>query len=304
MTPTDKRLVVVAYSWADGRPRLRIRSPDAASTTVDALGYRLHYRVDEPPIWHCPGRVPFRSGRGDYIDCLNRPQPGRRTCVDCAVAEAMLAGSLHHAHIREADELDTAVDAHLRQPNVLYVAAFGDGSLKVGTSTAGRTTKRLLEQGALTAAIVAKTDDGIVVRQVEDLITEQLGIPQSVGVARKLRGLVAPRSPERLADRLHRATEQVHGLLDRHAPIGVTPTLEPWLNPADRRIRAGRLFPYPADLRRDAHRLIVDDMVGRLAVASSTGGDRFVIDIGRIFGLELELGDFDPVEIVVQDSLF
>lgn len=304
MTPTDQRLVVVAYSWADGRPRLRTRPPDAPSSPVDAAGFRLHYRVDEPPIWHCPGRVPFRAGRGDYVDCLKRPQPGGRTCVDCAVAEATLAGSLHHAHVRDADELDTAVDTHLRQPNVLYLAVFGDGSVKVGTSTAGRTTKRLLEQGALAAAVVAKTDDGIVVRKIEDLVTEQLGIPQSVGVARKLKGLVSPMTRERLADRLDTATEQVHELLDRHAPTGVTPTLEPWLNAARDRLQEEKLFRYPADLRRDAHRLTIEDMVGRLAVVSGTGGDRFVIDIGRIFGLELEIGDYDPVEVAVQDTLF
>lgn len=304
MTPTDQRLVVVAYSWADGRPRLRTRPPDAPSSPVDAAGFRLHYRVDEPPIWHCPGRVPFRAGRGDYVDCLKRPQPGGRTCVDCAVAEATLAGSLHHAHVRDADELDTAVDTHLRQPNVLYLAVFGDGSVKVGTSTAGRTTKRLLEQGALAAAVVAKTDDGIVVRKIEDLVTEQLGIPQSVGVARKLKGLVSPMTRERLADRLDTATEQVHELLDRHAPTGVTSTLEPWLNAARDRLQEEKLFRYPADLRRDAHRLTIEDMVGRLAVVSGTGGDRFVIDIGRIFGLELEIGDYDPVEVAVQDTLF
>lgn len=303
MNPTDHRLVVVAYSWADGRPRLRIRPPDAPSRVVDAPGFRLHYRVVEPPAWHCPGRVPFRSDRGDYVDCLRRPQPGGRTCVDCAVAEATLARSLHHAHVRDGDELDTDVGAHLQQPNILYLAAFGDGSVKVGTSTAGRTTNRLLEQGALTAAIVAEADDGIVVRQVEDLITGQLGIPQSVGVARKLKGLVTPMPSDRLAHRLDVARGQVHDLLDRDGPSGVTPTLEPWLNPTGV-IDEGKLFAYPADLRRDAHRLTVEDMVGRLAVVTGTGGDRFVIDIGRIFGLELEIGDFDPVEVTVQDSLF
>ena len=304
MTALDQRLVVVAYSWADGRPRLRVRPPDAVSTVVDAPGFRLHYRVDTDPVWHCPGRIPFRSGRGDYVDCLNRPQPGGRTCVDCAVAEATLAGSLHHAHVRSADELDAAVDEHLRQPNILYLAGFGDGSIKVGTSTAERASKRLLEQGALAAAVVAKTDDGIVVRRVEDLVTERLGIPQSVGAARKLRGLVTPMSHDHLWARLEAAREAVHDLVDREAPTGVTPTLEPWVNPDHRRIRDEKLFAYPADLRRDAHRLTIDYVVGRLAVAVGTGGDRFVIDVGRIFGLELEVGDFDPVEITVQDSLF
>ncbi len=300
----DDRLVIVAYSWDDSGARLRLRPPDAASATVEAPGFRLHYRVDAQPIWHCPGRVPFRSGRGDYVDCLNRPQPDGRKCVDCAVAEATLAGSLHHAHVRAGDEIDSSVDAHLRQPNVLYLAAFGDGSIKIGTSTAERTNRRLLEQGALMAAVVAKADDGIVVRRAEDLVTEQLGITQSVAAGRKLRGLVTPMSPDRLSARLDDARERVHNLLDDGPSAGVASTFEPWVNPALSRVSAEKFFHYPADLRRDAHHLTIDYMVGRLAVGFGRSGDRFVFDLGRIFGLEIEFGDFDPVELTVQDSLF
>ncbi len=304
MIEIGRRLVVVAYTWSDDRSRLRVRPPDGPSALTEASGFPLHYRVDSAPVWHCPGRIPFRSGRGDYVDCLNRPQPGGRTCVDCAVAEATLAGSLHHAHVRSADDIDTAVDAHLRQPNVLYLATFGDGSIKVGTSSAGRTDQRLLEQGALLAVVAAKADDGIVVRRVEDLVTERIGLAQSVGVARKLRGLVTPRSADRLAVELDAAVDEVHRLLDDVVPDGVAATREPWSNPGLRRLVDDKLFTYPADLRRDAHQLTVDYMVGRLAVVEGRGGDRFAIDVGRIFGLELEPGDFDPVAVTVQDSLF
>ena len=304
VTEVDHRLVVVAYSWAGGRPHLRIRPPDAGSTLVEASEFSLRYRVDETPVWHCPGRIPFRSGRGDYIDCMNRPQPGSRRCTDCAVAEATLAGSLHHAHTREADELDVAVDAHLQQPNVLYLAGFGDGSVKVGTSTVGRTDQRLLEQGALMVLVVAEADDGIVVRRLEDLVTERLGLPQSVGVARKLRGLVTPIPAARLEADLTAAADGVHQLVEETDPTGVKPTREPWINPGHQRIIDEKLFAYPADLRHGAHHLTIDHMVGRLAVAVGPRGDRFVVDAGRIFGLELESGDFETVELAVQDSLF
>ena len=304
VTELDHRLVVVAHTWADKRPRLRLRPPDDLSSLVDAPGFRLHYRIAGAPVWHCPGRVPFRTGRGDYVDCLNRPQPGGRRCVDCAVAEATLAGSLHHAHTRSPDEIDTAVDAHLRQPNVLYLASFGDGSIKVGTSTTGRADQRLLEQGALQAAIVATASDGIVVRQIEDLVTEQLGLPQSVGVGRKLKGLIAPMPADRQAAGLAEATDRLHELVGRLDPAGLAPTREPWINPGFDRVVNDKLFRYPVDLTRDAHRLMIDYMIGRLAVVEGGSGDRFAIDVGRIFGLELEMGDFDPIEITVQDSLF
>ncbi len=310
MNSIEQRIVIVAYRWDGDRAQLRVRPVDGPSSLVDSSGFSLHYRVDPVPVWHCPGHIPWRSGRGDYVDCLNGPQPGGRNCVDCAVAEATFAGSLHHAHLRSPDEIEGAVDDHLRQPHVLYLATFGEGSIKVGTSTSSRTGKRLLEQGALAATIVAEAADGIVVRRVEDLVTDQLGIPQSVGATRKLKGLVNPLSSARLEAALDHGRQAVHDLLDGIDLGGdspeseLTPATRPWANPALVALTDDKLFPYRADLRRHAHQLTIDYMVGRMAVTRSRSGDRFAIDLGRLFGLELELGQFDPVEITVQDSLF
>ena len=304
----DNRLIIVAYSWIDHPPWFRVRTRTGSSERVPALGFTVRYRVDEPPRWHCPGRVPFRSGSAEYHDCFKKPQGDGRTCVDCAVAEATLAGSLHHAHNRTADELDADVEAHLHQPNLLYLAAFADGSVKIGTSAAGRIPRRLLEQGAWRARLVADAADGVAVRVVEDLVTEKLGVPQSVSSRRKLNGLISPMADDRLERHLDQLTADVHRLIEDASPAAITATASPWENPARHTVTGRRLFEYPADLRRGAHQFTVRSMIGRLAIIErddrAVDEDRFILDLGPLFGLELESGRFDPVELMVQDSLF
>ena len=316
----DERLILVSFTWAGDGPQLRIRPVDGPSRLVPAVGFSINYQVGTPVV-HCPGRVPFRSEPVDYIDCFNPPQPGGRTCVECAVAEATLAGSLHHAHLRDPDELDPAVASHLGQPNGLYLAAFRDGSLKVGTSTTVRQENRLLEQGAWLATVIGRTTNGFVVRRLEDMITERLGIPQSVAVGRKLKGLLSPIDDARLKRRLDETTLDVQRLLSEFTGTGsasdreVEPADEPWSNPlADSPLVDG-LLGYGADLGRNSHDLTIVAMIGRLALiergtpAADSAPidrvrDRFAVDVGQLFGLELHLGQFTPVEVAVQDRLF
>ena len=308
-------LLIVAQSWGSGSPELRIRSLRERSSLVSAEGFSINYRVEDRARWHCPGRVPFRAGLGDYVDCFNPPQrqgsSQGKTCVNCAVAEATLAGSLHHAHLRDPEELDADVAAHLLQPNVLYLAVFRDGSMKVGTSSIHRTEKRWLEQGAWMAVAVAEASDGIVVRRLEDLVTERLGISQSVGIRRKVAGLTSPVADEALSESLKQSVGDVHRLVSELGPAGIDQAEEFWSNPLVGSPAADRLKLYPADPRRDSHHFTIEAMVGRTALIHRGGPnqaevatDRFVLDLGVLHGLELTRGDFEPVELAVQDSLF
>jgi hypothetical protein len=309
LEPQDDVVLIVSYTWATGSPRLRVRPVRGRSELTPAEGFTINYRVPDGARRHCPGRVPFRAGQGDYVDCFNPPQRNSRTCVSCAVAEATLAGSLHHAHTREPDELDADVEAHLLQPNILYLAAFGDGSIKVGTSSVRRTENRWLEQGAWLTVVVAEAADGIVVRRLEDLVTEELGIGQSVAARRKIAGLINPVGDEVLTERLKESTTDVHRLVTELGPAGIDPAQEYWSNPLAGSPVLNDLRPYPADLSRDSHHFTIEAMIGRLAVIKrggpdTEGTDRFVIDVGVLFGLELHRGDFKPVELAIQDSLF
>ena len=129
-------MVIVGTSWSSGTASVRARHVGEQTSRLEPLvGLRLRYRAGVDSPRHCLGHVPFRRASGYYVDCANRPEPGGRKCGQCAIVDATFASSLHHAHTRGQAELDPAVVEHLAQPNVLYVAAFRDLSLKVGTST-------------------------------------------------------------------------------------------------------------------------------------------------------------------------
>jgi len=305
-------------SWVDGEPFARIIDSESATSSLrPLLGMHFGYRVGPDSRRICVGHRPFRGGRSDtpikdYVDCRQRPLPGKRTCRPCAIVEATFASNLHHAHTREDVGLDPDMAAHLRQPNLLYLAAFRDGSVKVGTSTERRVNTRLTEQGAWMARVVAWVSDGVTVRLLEDWITEKLGLPQSVSIGRKLEGLERPLSDERLRKMLDANKDTVHRLIGSDPLIGsdesaelVRPLDDHWRHP---RADAGdwsRLHRYPIDLRTGAHDLDVLNACGRLIAVTRPGSsDQFVADLQPLYGIELELGDFGSEPLAVQDSLF
>lgn len=301
------RRTILALTWADDGPHLRVRDVGAgASRLVPVAGFDLNYRADpsnDPRA--CLGHVPFRSDRGGYSDCAAPPVAGARRCDRCTMLEATFASNLHHAHTRGRSELDPAVVAHLAQPNHLYLAAFRDGSMKVGTSTAARLDRRLAEQGAWAARIVARSDDGYAVREIEDRVTAALDLPQSVSAARKLTGLVSPRADAEIEARLADLVEPVHALVVSFADSRLTPQHDSWHNPATGSAELDRLHRYPLKLTSGQHDLRLVTAIGSLVIATrSEGDDRFAINLKGIFGVEVETGDFASDEIAIQDSLF
>lgn len=324
---------MLGLHWSSPEPsdcRLRIRRPEEASELVRIVGRGLNYRADSEAQRWCIGHRSPRRNDGAYHECHNRPQPGERTCVSCSVAEAEFASDLHHAHHRNQEEIHQAVRRHLERPTVLYLAGFRDGSIKVGTSTDTRRQARWAEQGAWLAVEVAATTDGYVVRQLEDLVTAELGLPQAVATTRKVAGLVSPRDDERLQTELATWTTRVHDLLataptlgpSDDSPIepdpvveaerstaGIEPTECWWRFPAAGNLGWDRPHRYPARLDSGHHDLIIDSVCGRVAAVHRPAGDRsvgdrFVEDLGQLFGRQIEIGDFQSDELLVQDSLF
>lgn len=300
-------MMLLKVVWTDDGPHLRMRtSIDEPSALVPVAGLRLSYRIDEAAELTCMGHVPFRSGKGDYHDCRNRPQPGSRRCERCSIVEATFAANLHHAHTRGSAELDPAIRDHLEQPNRLYLAGFRDGTIKIGTSTLSRAHRRLEEQGAWQARFVAETTNGRIVRHLEDAVTEQLGISQSVSATRKRRGLTKPIDDDRLASTLTDAASQVIASVVGPA-IGASVTMldEQWRHPMADHPAAHRAIEYPLQVDRGRHDLELITAVGRHLLAQRPDGDDiFVLDPAPLYGLWLDLGDYGSDEIAIQDSLF
>ncbi len=294
---------ILGTVWSERGAQVRVLTEDQPSSVLlSPVGLHLNYRIEETPTRWCVGHHSQALG---YVDCTSRPEERSRTCTSCSVAEAIFASQLHHAHTEPSRVTDSAMVQHLQQPNLLYLAGFRDGSVKIGTSTAVRIEKRLLEQGAWKARIVAEAADGYSVRIAEDLITSTLHIPQSVSAARKLAGLGRPLADDVLESRLDPLALEVNHLLTSHSDSRVVATTTAWSNPAAVRPVWDEVRTYPLDPRSGAHDLEIVDIVGRMVAARRTGSnDIFAIDLQRLYGLELNLGNHEADELVIQDSLF
>ena len=286
--------VVLGIEWVEGQPFLLVRDEDARELRPEPVaGFDLKYRARPDLKRVCLGH---RLGMGDPV-CTRPVGEGSRTCRSCSIAGAMFASDLHHAHTKQPSG---ALTEHLKRSNLLYLAVFGDGSVKIGTSTEHRVKTRLTEQGARLARIVARTADGVRVRVLEDVITETLGIAQTVGIERKLSGLIRPRPTAELEAMVDSLMEQVHRELDGLAEW--EPQQEAWSNPT----QWNGVFRYPNDLAAGTHNLVASGAYGRVVRVSrpEPGADQFVVDIKRLFGIRLERGTFQAPEVTAQHSLF
>ncbi len=253
----------------------------------------------------CVGHTPFRRADVDHVDCPKPPERGSRLCRSCAASDATFASQLHHAHTTDRAVIDPAVAEHPRQPNLLYLAAFRDGSIKVGTTTENRKGKRLAEQGAWRAVFVAWAEDGYAVRDLEDRVTAEVGLAQSVSMPRKLQGMVSPKPDRTLVAELTTWTSSVHALLGPMADDRVRSYEEAWEFPDSRGVMWTGLHRYPLKLNAGQHDIEVTAACGRMVVLGRpSSGDRFVADIGQLYGIELDMGDYESDELAVQDSLF
>jgi hypothetical protein len=305
-TGLDSACVVIGVSWVSGAPQVRLAKPgQQASWLAPLVGLELNYLAAPSSPRRCLGYVPFRPGQGDYHDCERTPERGGKKCTQCTIVDATFASNLHHAHTRGQSELDPDIVEHLRRPNVLYLAAFRDGSLKIGTSTETRSQKRLTEQGAWRAMLVAEASDGFAVRTVEDAVTAELGIAQSVSIGRKLSGMASPRPDTQLEEMLAQHQPKVAEVVASLKDGRLTPTKHAWSFPQSETDLWAGLHLYPLRLDSGAHHIEVLDVCGRMVVLTKPGTtDRFVADIAQLFGVVLDIGTYEPDELAVQDSLF
>ncbi len=303
--------ILIELSWSQHEPRVRVRDELArTSAHVPLIGLELNYRLDASSSRLCLGHRAFGGDGAVYIDCTRKPKPGAKKCVRCSVHDVAFAANIHQAHKKDRRDIDPFFALHLAKPNLLYLAGFRDGSIKVGTTTEQRCVERLREQGAWLARFIGRASDGFVVREMEDLVTEFVGVAQSVSARRKLTGLERPCSTEalfeRIDDRAGKAVSLIEGLDDDR----LTAMSEDWTFPGQARPWWKAPVLYPVSLEVGSHDLQVIDACGRsvlLTRRSSAGTidpDMFLADIGQLFGWELELGQFTADAIAMQPSLF
>lgn len=102
-----------------------------------------------------------------------------------------------------------------------YLAAFAPGIIKVGVSRWERRERRVREQGARAALIIAR-DDGQMVRRIEAAVAA-LGIPDRISPSERVRALYEGGEPEVL----ERELERISAGLRRRLPPSA------WLRPPE-----------------------------------------------------------------------
>lgn len=175
--PRDTPFLAHSVSWTGGEPHLVISSPlETERRTLNLVGERLAFHVD-PTGRFCTGvfiATGSSGGRHEPCDGARLATTGRQ-CERCASRDE--SRFMHHAH--RGGHVPEALGRYLAQPHWLYIATFADGAHKVGTASDARKRVRLDEQGAVRATYVARTDDGLAVRVLEDAVTEHVGVPQA-----------------------------------------------------------------------------------------------------------------------------
>ncbi|MGX1160053.1 uncharacterized protein DUF2797 [Arthrobacter sp. SLBN-100] len=311
---TDTPYLVHGVSWpaapdapgAPGSPPvLRQQAPDGTftETALDAgtrLGFRLategksclgHHRVHGP-------------GRRDHILCRGRSLAARgHQCERCFVADDFRL--MHDFH--RGGGVPPGLRSYLMQPHWLYVATFANGASKVGTASNLRKWQRLAEQGAVAASYIAHAADGRVVRILEDLVTRDGGLPQQVRSAAKAAALAAPAPADRLSSRNTELAEDARQLLSGADEDGFEVVRETWSRPP----LAGRLcsetarHTYPHALDSGAHGFTIRSVCGSFLLATlNDSGLEFVLDLGRLKGRTIELGNYSSEVPAVQEALF
>lgn len=303
--------MLLESSWAGPEPAVRVRRDgERTSHHIPLLGLQLQYQLDDQSKRFCLGHRAFGSKGSEYIDCLRPPKPGAKKCVRCAVHDATFASNIHHAHTKDRSGIDRFFAQHLAKPNVLYLAAFRDGSIKVGTSTEERMNHRLAEQGAWVAQIVARSDDGFVVREIEDLVTEFVGLAQAVSARRKLAGFLQPVADASLEQVLATHAVKVVGLVDALNDERLTSMNQGWQFPTRSDPAWQSPVRYPLAVDSGSHHLTVVAACGRTLGCQrqlpdgTIESETYLVDVGDLYGKQLLLGQFDSDEVSLQKSLF
>ncbi|WP_254923837.1 MULTISPECIES: DUF2797 domain-containing protein [unclassified Rhodococcus (in: high G+C Gram-positive bacteria)] len=252
---------------------------------------------------YCTGRMAFRAdGPPRYVPCPGRERAvASGQCASCADKDSFrFVHTVHRSGFVSRD-----LEKHVMQPHWLYLAAFANGTFKIGTAADTRKWGRLAEQGAICARYVAHADDGKVVRVAEDLVTESMGLRQAVRSAAKAASLCLPIDVDRLDAAAAARAEQVREMLTEAGIAGCTPVDERWAPPAGREALSENVsrVAYPADIATGSHGLEIRTCVGQ-AVIATVDDETYVVDLAALKGRRIELGAFTSDLPAVQSALF
>tara|TARA_B110000438_G_scaffold151684_1_gene145731 strand:- start:2091 stop:3023 length:933 start_codon:yes stop_codon:yes gene_type:complete len=301
----SETVYVVGVSWRDNLSYLNVVLGDQTERLyVPATGLPMSFKVNQQKPRRCLGYTQRSHRDITYVACKNAPESGR-LCGSCNKSDRIQSANLHQAHRREMALMEPAIKKYLEHPHRLYLAIFRDGSTKVGTTRGANGGQRLVEQGAWFARYVALASDGFEIRELEDLLTDVIGLKQAVNSTRKVMGHMQPLEDEILQIKLSEIQSASNDALDLRWSDTVTPLNVSWSNPASGLMAWTRTAKYPLPLDAGTHNFEIDSMIGRLAGINRLGFPQTLIaDLYPLFGQPLQFGDYEADGISIQEALF
>ena len=277
--PTEQH--VLGYTWTDGVPTLRLRASGSATATAKKLQGKLHFKVLPGP--RCIGFFE----EGGLKPCPHKASVKRHQCDDCISKDKFRPCMTCNGF--RCPRLTPAMKRHCVAPHTLYLACFGQPTLKVGTTSAKRGEQRIVEQGPLGAARIA-LGPGPMIKQMEHILVSGTGDFVEIMRRHKKMALLASSMKADEARRLitaafenlpHQLPVQYHGLL--HEPK--------WVWAPSIALESRGLPVNPLPLQDDVHiRGEIAGAVGHVVFLKDEDG-RFALDLGALKGRRLL---FDP----------
>nr|WP_296772595.1 DUF2797 domain-containing protein [Rhodococcus sp. (in: high G+C Gram-positive bacteria)] len=250
----------------------------------------------------CTGRIAFtKGGPSEYVPCpKQRPVEVGSQCEQCESKDTFRF--VHTIH--RGGFVSPELEAHVMQPHWLYIATFANGVHKVGTAADTRKWGRLAEQGAICAQYVAWAEDGKIVRVLEDRVTEEMQVRQSVRSSAKAAALAVPVDTVRLDVATARLADRVREILRPQAgDSGHRVVDESWHVAGFRDLASGNRVAYPGDLTVGEHGFTVDACIGQAAIVTIEDAS-YVVDLHELKGRRVRFGDYTSELPAVQSALF
>jgi hypothetical protein len=292
-------------TWATGAPTLLLADTNGGVLDQMAvMGLELGLKTTGPTRF-CTGRYGFvDTFHVEALPCPGQAEASSGQCASCLEQDEFRFAHQFHTGGRAPQ----ALTAYMAQPHWLYIATFGHAATKVGTAAEARRKSRLDEQGPRYATYLTQSPDGRAVRRLEDALTRELGLAQTVHRTAKVAALAEP-DPGRAHAEHERVVASATTAL---AALGVTASRQEWSPPPEGLAlrspdqRRGRAV-YPHDLRAGEHGFRIESCSGTqvLARVSADAEDvRYVVDLNTLKGRRVVFGDYTSPATTFQESLF
>lgn len=284
----------LGYGWREGQPFLRVRQLHDDHVRLVPMAGRV--RLQPLPERYCTDFYDGQEGR----PCPEGTRLRRGAqCEACQLRDAFRP--CMRCDGTRCPRLSPAMRRYCRQDHHLYLACFGDETIKVGTASHPRRTARVVEQGPLAAVRVAR-GEGPAIKRMERALSAG-AFTETMRRDRKTQLLAGSMTEAEAFARVEAAAAELHEVL--------APEHHPYLHapervPAPALARASRsLSVQPVALEVGA--VLDGEVVGAIGhVVFVRDGDGLVIavDLGALKARVLELDPRAGPKPVVQLGLF